>query len=298
MYSIVPFILLLLICESTYTEFTNLEFNLEHNVPSTSLANRLTHRSHTVSSTGQHTSHHSSSSSSSSLTGSLSNSLTSSLTSLENNLTTNLVSSPQSSTLTSSVASTSNGGLQRDLNRRMQMINLNSKKLKSIDRHTRSKLFKHYLKSRTFSRRRRRNTSSNLSLNEQIDKRNDGDLLPLSHKLPPSDNPIKKQLDFSNLNQSLANLTLHYQTFIDNYYSLALDGNSSSLNGTDLYNLTNNNTTTYVELPPSLKVFFYCVYTLIFFVGLIGNSLVSCCFYMEILFPPVRKIASYMNFIL
>lgn len=36
-----------------------------------------------------------------------------------------------------------------------------------------------------------------------------------------------------------------------------------------------NSTNAYVELPPSLKVFFYCIYTLIFFVGLIGNSLVS-----------------------
>lgn len=111
------------------------------------------------------------------------------------------------------------------------------------------------LKRMSRSRRSSVHNASNVSSEKKLERKDK--LLPflIPHRLQAeliAKNELQNLKILSHLNIS----TMHYLT-----------DNSTDYNST--------NAAAYVELPPSLKVFFYCVYTLIFFVGLIGNSLVG-----------------------
>lgn len=140
-----------------------------------------------------------------------------------------------------------------------QILDNSSKKIKNLSNNQRPNQNYKTKKFKQISRRSKRTTSvytNDLSYNEKLTAQDaDNELIIL---------PLRLQSELTNheINQIKLNMKNKNFTFMfDNF-------NSSNY----------QNATIYVDFPPSLKVFFYCVYTLIFFVGLIGNSLVSLFF--------------------
>lgn len=133
-------------------------------------------------------------------------------------------------------------------------LRLNSKKFKKFKYSSKSSRFlvSKYNYRQKFARRRKRSSTyqSNQSFNKEITDKQREVLIALSHK-------------YQNDNE----LTPEQIKFISSFTPTEEFINFSAS--------TSQPPPAYVELPPSLRVFFYCVYTLIFFVGLIGNSLVS-----------------------